>query len=73
MPIELNDRCEDYGTTVNINKAKAMVIGRKPKKTDMRIKYESFGQVDIFKYLGCNICSNMNCCREVKQRIAMTK
>ena len=48
-----------------------MVIGRKPKKIDMRIKDESVKQVDSFKYLGCNISSNMNCCQEIKQRIAM--
>ena len=50
-----------------------MVIGRKPKKTGMRIKDEPVEQVDSFKYLGCNISSNMNCCEEVKQRIAMAK
>ena len=27
----------------------------------------------IIKYLGCNISSNMNCCQELKQRIAMAK
>ena len=58
---------------IHINKAKAMVIGRKPKKIDMRIKAESVEQVDSFKYLGCDISSNMNYCREVKQRIAMAK
>ena len=58
---------------ININKAKTMVIGRKPKKIDMRIKDESVEQVDSFKYLGCNISSNMNCCQEVKQRIAMAR
>ena len=50
-----------------------MVIGRKPKKVDIRIKGESIEQVDSFKYLGCNISSNMNCCQEVKQRISMAK
>ena len=50
-----------------------MVIGRKPKKIDIRIKGEYIEQVDSFKYLGCNISSNMNCCQEVKQGIAMTK
>ena len=33
--MELNDRCEDYGTKININKMKTTVIGRKPKKIDM--------------------------------------
>ena len=73
MLIELNDRCEDYGMKINISKTKAMVIGRKPKKIDMRIKGESIEQVDNFKYLGCNISNNMNCCQEVNQRIAMAK
>ena len=68
---KLYDRCEDYGMTMNINKTKAMVIGRKPK--NMRIKNESVKQVDSFKYLLCNISSNMNCCQEVKQRIAMAE
>ena len=55
MLMELNDRCEDYGMKLNINKTKAMVIGRKPKKVDVRIKDDSVEQVDSFKYLGCNI------------------
>ena len=52
---------------------KAMVIGRNTKKIDMRIKDESIEQVVSFKYFGCNISSNMNCCQEVKQKIAMAK
>ena len=39
----------------------------------MRIKDDSVEQVDCFKYFGFNVTSNMNCCQEVKQRIAMTK
>ena len=39
----------------------------------MPVKDESVEQVDSFKYLKCNISSNMNCCQEVKQRIAMAK
>ena len=73
MLMELNERCEDSGIKINISKTKAIVIGRKPKKIDIRIKDESIEQVDSFKYLGCNISSNMNCCQEVKQRIAMAK
>ena len=65
--------CEDYGMKVNINKTKIMIIGRKPMKIHMRMKDESIEQVDSFKYLGCNINSNMNCCQGIKQRIAMTK
>ena len=41
MLMELNERCEDYGIKININETKAMVIGRKPKKIDMRIIDES--------------------------------
>ena len=73
MLMELNERCEDYGMKINLNKTKAMVIVRKPKKIDIRIKGEYINQVDSFKYLGCNISSNMNCCQEVKQRIPMAK
>ena len=40
---------------------------------DVRIKDESVEQVDRFKYLGCNISSNLNCCQKVKQRITMAK
>ena len=58
---------------INVSKTKTMVIGRKPNKVDIRINGESIEQVDRFKYLGCNISSNMNCCQEVKQRIAMAK
>ena len=35
MLMELNDRCKDYGVRINIDKMKAMAIGRKPKKIDM--------------------------------------
>ena len=58
---------------INLIKTKAMVIGIKWKKIDMRIKDESIKQVESFKYFGCNISSNINCCQEVKQRIAMAK
>ena len=66
MMMEQNDKCEDYGKKININKTKTMVIGRKPKKIDMRIKDESVEQLDIFKYFGSNINGNLNCCQEVK-------
>ena len=56
---------------INISKTKTMVIGRKPKKIDIRIEDETIEQVD--RFLGCNISSNMNCCQEVKQYIAMAK
>ena len=36
--MELNDRREDYGMKININWTKTMIIGTKPKKTDMRIE-----------------------------------
>ena len=52
MLMELNERCEDYGMKININKTKAMVIGRKPNKIDMRIKDESVEQIDSFKFWG---------------------
>ena len=58
---------------INIIKTNTMVIGRKLKKIDMRIKVESVEQMDSFKYLECNISSNLNCCQDVKQRIAMAK
>ena len=50
MLMELNDRWEDYGMKLNISKTKVIVIGKKPKKIDMRIKDESFrtsGQLQI--------------------------
>ena len=61
MLMELNDRSEYYGVKININKTKTMVIGRKPKKVNVRVKDESVEQVDRFKYLGYNISSNVNC------------
>ena len=51
MLMELNDRCENYGMKININKTKTMVIGRKPKKIGIRFKDEwirrTSGQVQI--------------------------
>ena len=58
---------------ININKTKTKIIGRKPKKIDIRIKDESVEQVYSFKYLGCNVSGNLNCCQEVKQRTAIAK
>ena len=49
MLMELNNRCEDYGMKINISKTKGMVIGRKPKKIDMRIKDESVKKLGSFK------------------------
>ena len=59
MLMELNDRWKDYGLRINRTKTKAIVIRRKPKKIDMRIKDELVENVDSFKYLGCNISSNL--------------
>ena len=73
MLMELNYRCQDYGMKRNVSKTKAMVNGRKSKKIDIQIKDQSVEQVDSFKYLGCNISRNMNCCQEVKQKIAVEK
>ena len=70
--MKLNDRCEDYRMKINVSKTKVVVTKRKPKKIDMRNK-DAVEKVDKFKYLGCNISSNMNCCQEVKQRIATAK
>ena len=53
---------DDYRMKFNINKTKIMVIRRKSKKIDMRTKDEPIEQVDSFKYLKCNISSNLNCC-----------
>ena len=47
MMMELNERCEGYGMKINISKTKAVVIGRKPKKIDIRIKGESIEQLQI--------------------------
>ena len=64
--MELNHRCEDYVTKININRTNTMVIGSKAKKIDIRIKGESVEQVDSFKYLRCIISSNLNCRQDVK-------
>ena len=55
MLMELNVRCEDYRMKINITKTRTMVIGRKPKTIDMRIKDKSVEQVDSFTFLDCNI------------------
>ena len=71
MLMELNDRREDYGIKININKTKTMVIEKKTKDDSKRIEDESVKQVDSFKYLRCIISGNLNCCQEVKQSLAM--
>ena len=38
MLMELNERCEDYVMRININKTKAMVIGRKPERQIFELK-----------------------------------
>ena len=52
MLIELYHKCEDYGMKINRNKTKTMVIGRKPKKIDIRIEDKFVKQVDSIKYWG---------------------
>ena len=47
MSIELNDRCEDYGMKININKTKAMVIGRKPKKIMLWTASNTWGVISV--------------------------
>ena len=46
--MELNDRFEEYGMKINISKTKVVVIGRKPKNIDMRIRRTS----EQFQILG---------------------
>ena len=51
MLMELNERCEDYGMKINVSKTKDMVIGRKPKKINIRVKGEFIEQMDSLKYV----------------------
>ncbi|KAJ4448312.1 hypothetical protein ANN_10327 [Periplaneta americana] len=63
MLLKLNDSCEQYGMKINANKIKIMVIGRKIKKLNVRIRIEAVEQVDCFKYLGAyclNLTSDTN-------------
>ncbi|KAJ4442843.1 hypothetical protein ANN_04436 [Periplaneta americana] len=71
--LEMNDSCEQYGMKISANKTKSMLIGRKIQKINLRILNEAVEQVGSFKYLGCTLSSNMNCCLEVKWKIAMAK
>ena len=73
MLMEQNDRCEVYEIKINISMTKTMVIGKKPKKIDIRVGDKSIEQVASFKYWGCNISSNMNCCQDLRQMRAMAK
>ncbi|KAJ4428328.1 hypothetical protein ANN_24347 [Periplaneta americana] len=54
MQLELNDSFEQYGMKINSNKTKTMVIGRKIKKVNMRIRNETVEQVGSFTYLRRN-------------------
>ena len=49
VQMELNDRCEAYGMKININKTKDIVIGKNPKKIDIRVKDESVEEVNSVK------------------------
>ncbi|KAJ4449616.1 hypothetical protein ANN_01019 [Periplaneta americana] len=48
---ELSDICEQYEIKNECNKMKTMVIGRKLKKLNVRIRNETGEQLDSFKYL----------------------
>ncbi|KAJ4446546.1 hypothetical protein ANN_13242 [Periplaneta americana] len=71
--LDLNDSCEQYEMKINANKMKTMVIGRKIRKINVRIRNEALEELDSFKYLKYTTSSNVSCCQEVKRRIALAK
>ena len=58
---------------INVKKTKAMVIGTKGTRVDVKIGREKVEQVTSFRYLGCIINENMKCEQEIKTRIVITK
>ncbi|KAJ4434530.1 hypothetical protein ANN_23092 [Periplaneta americana] len=73
--LDLNDKCEQYGLKVNSNKSKIMIVGRRVKKLNLRIRNEAVEQMDNCKYLECTINSTrkMSCCQKVKRETAIPK
>ncbi|KAJ4430126.1 hypothetical protein ANN_22336 [Periplaneta americana] len=65
MLLALNDSCERYGMKINANKTNTVVVGRKIKKVNVRIRNEAL-ELDSFKYLGFTININIISARKSK-------
>ena len=55
---------------LNIMKTEVMVINRMPSQVTITLPYIEIKQVDIFKYLGCNVNTNGTIGEEINRRIA---
>ena len=69
----LSKSCENYGMKINIKKTKAMVIGTKGTRVEVKIGSAKVEQVTSFRYLGCIINENMKCEQERKTRVGIVK
>ena len=56
----LSQSCKEYGMKINVKKTKAMAIGKKGTRVNVKIGREKVEQVTSFRYLGCIINENVN-------------
>ena len=66
---------EQYGMSINVNKAECLVVTKLEKvpRLTLSLKGNSIKQTEHFRYLGSLVSSNGKCTNEIKRKIALAK
>ena len=71
----LNDKCREYGMSLNENKTKVMVLDGSETNENIKINVQgrTLEQIEGYSYLGCWIDRGGKCDKEVRRRIGNAK
>ena len=71
----LNDKCREYGMSLNENKTKVMVLEGSETNENIKINVQgrTLEQIEGYSYLGCWIDRGGKCDKEVRRRIGNAK
>ena len=71
----LNDKCREYGMSLNENKTKVMVLDGRETNENININVQGrrLEQIEGYSYLGCWIDRGGKCDKEVRRRIGNAK
>ena len=72
---ELEKIGQQYGMSINVNKAECLVVTKLEKvpRLTLSLRGNSIKQTEHFRYLGLLVSSNGKCTNEIKRRIALAK
>ena len=74
MMDKLNERCKEYGMSINVKKTKVMILGNSDEEFgEIKLNDTVLERVTKYKYLGSWITEDGRCDEEIKTRIAMAK